>query len=833
MINVGDILELAVTLTGGGISVTLTRAGQVVTATCTVGHNLVDGQVVMIVGATQTEYNGAVTVTVVSSKVFTYVITGTPVMPATGTITVLNLTYVWAFWDNTTIATKLPRVQKLVNRGGVLSFSVTATDALAQVDTASDTITVNEPPTISALTVSVNDQPAGYTTVVTVTWADPDYTAGNVTLALTDESSQLVAAGSGVTTFSGIIVPADEILTLTITDPDGGVTTMDIDLRVVDAPLVNLVGGVEPRAQRIGTGQDVQFKAMATHATDAVITQIRWTFTTGGGWAANDTQNVVPSLVAGTTTYHASLTKDVSGETPGVKSVVVRATASDGAFKDVTVSLRLVANASPVIDQFEFPTIVLNEATDLAVIATDVDGDPLTHTWSITRPITSIVTTGTNTVMTSIVAAGGVATAVVTAHGLVTGQQVAVAGADQVEYNGAHVVTVINAATFTFPVAGSPAAATGTLNLIVLTGAVACVDHNVPLRRDITISGAEVDAYNNDVIRVDTATDPDSLTADVVPSPVSVTSITRSGSTATVTATHGLVVDQHVVIGGADQTEYGGDHIVLSVPTADTFTYTVSGTPATPATGVISMVPVPVDEGGANTVLATTHIGNPVTILPSTAVITGSLTVADPLGGTTTRAIPAILITGDLAITGVVGQAFTHVIVAMGTGTITYSVTGTLPAGLQLVGDTIQGIPQAEGLTTVTLVAENAAGVAQQELEITITGVAVAPPPPTNLRVFSMNFNAFYTTGQDIPVRWTVTRDLLVTLSSTVLEFRTVADVLKLTVTVAAGLDTYTLANSVLVSQFGEEPTAFLVRAYAKRDGSLSTSYQEIKVNKA
>ncbi len=63
-------------------------------------------------------------------------------------------------------------------------------------------------------------------------------------------------------------------------------------------------------------------------------------------------------------------------------------------------------------------------------------------------------------------------------------------------------------------------------------------------------------------------------------------SITRTGSTATVTcSSHGLEVGERVTISGASQSEYNGTFTVTSVPTAYTFTYTVSGSPATPATG--------------------------------------------------------------------------------------------------------------------------------------------------------------------------------------------------------------------------------------------------------
>lgn len=70
---------------------------------------------------------------------------------------------------------------------------------------------------------------------------------------------------------------------------------------------------------------------------------------------------------------------------------------------------------------------------------------------------------------------------------------------------------------------------------------------------------------------------------------LSVSSITRSGSTATVTfaTAHGYAVNQVVNISGANETEYNGDFFVVSATTND-LTITVSGAPASPATGTIT-----------------------------------------------------------------------------------------------------------------------------------------------------------------------------------------------------------------------------------------------------
>jgi len=73
------------------------------------------------------------------------------------------------------------------------------------------------------------------------------------------------------------------------------------------------------------------------------------------------------------------------------------------------------------------------------------------------------------------------------------------------------------------------------------------------------------------------------------------TTITSSGATATATcAAHGLVNGTKAVIKGADQPEYDGV-VTVTVTGADTFTYPISGTPATPATGTIITTGVVID----------------------------------------------------------------------------------------------------------------------------------------------------------------------------------------------------------------------------------------------
>ena len=75
------------------------------------------------------------------------------------------------------------------------------------------------------------------------------------------------------------------------------------------------------------------------------------------------------------------------------------------------------------------------------------------------------------------------------------------------------------------------------------------------------------------------------------PTTYSVSGITRSSSTATATTAlaHGFKVGDHVVVAGATQTDYNGEVEILTVPSTTTFTYSVSNSPATPATGTITV----------------------------------------------------------------------------------------------------------------------------------------------------------------------------------------------------------------------------------------------------
>jgi type IV pilus assembly protein PilY1 len=142
-------------------------------------------------------------------------------------------------------------------------------------------------------------------------------------------------------------------------------------------------------------------------------------------------------------------------------------------------------------------------------------------------------------VSASIVRSGTTATVTTaTAHGFSNGASVSISGATQNEYNGTFTIAVTSATEFTYAVPEyPPTPATGSYTASLPSASVK-----------------------------------------------SVTSITRSGSTATVTLSgHGYTNGQSITISGATQAAYNGTFTISGV-TADTFTYTVTVGP-TPLAG--------------------------------------------------------------------------------------------------------------------------------------------------------------------------------------------------------------------------------------------------------
>lgn len=210
------------------------------------------------------------------------------------------------------------------------------------------------------------------------------------------------------------------------------------------------------------------------------------------------------------------------------------------------------------------------------------------------------------------------------------------------------------------------------------------------------------------------------------------------------------------------------------------------------------------------------------------SIFVGELTVTDPLGASSTRSIPSVIITSSLDNSGTLNSNLTYVPHAMGVQPITWAATG-LPSGLSLVNGTIVGVPSVAGVTNSTLVATSPQGSDTRTVVFRIVAQPVAPLSPNNIRINGSGTNPRYRSGEDVTVQWTITTDGGA-IPSTVVELRDVSGSLKSTLSYPQGEDIATISNAEIISVFGSE-TSFTVRVYAERGGIRSIIPAEVRVN--
>ena len=177
------------------------------------------------------------------------------------------------------------------------------------------------------------------------------------------------------------------------------------------------------------------------------------------------------------------------------------------------------------------------------------------------------------------------------------------ANIDFIQEGAGHALEIDTASTYTFDNLrlagyGADAGDDAALDITASTGTVTINVINGGDTPTFKTAGATVVINNTKTVQITTR---DAKTGDLVatafvaveaaaggdlPANVTVT-ISRTGSVASVAHTaHGMVNGQNVVIRKADQQEYNGVFTITNV-TANAYDYTVSGTPATPATGTI------------------------------------------------------------------------------------------------------------------------------------------------------------------------------------------------------------------------------------------------------
>ncbi|WP_341902950.1 PilC/PilY family type IV pilus protein [Polaromonas sp. YR568] len=202
-------------------------------------------------------------------------------------------------------------------------------------------------------------------------------------------------------------------------------------------------------------------------------------------------------------------------------------------------------------------------------------------------------------------------------------------------------------------------------------------------------------------------------------SPISVSSIVRSGTTATVTTSsnHGLTSGDTVSISGANQSEYNGNKASVTVTGATTFTFTVPEYPVTPALGTYSAS----RPGAPQTVTSITRSGSTATVtLPGHGFTSGqSVTIS---GATQAQ------YNGTFTVTPINVNSFSY--------TLTEGPVSPAGGGTAKVGSTTRnieaynsnptpGVVRATGSTTVTVTTTANHGFSAGN-QVTISGVADA-----------------------------------------------------------------------------------------------------------
>lgn len=397
--------------------------------------------------------------------------------------------------------------------------------------------------------------------------------------------------------------------------------------------------------ERGGAAQQLRHTSLSVnYTTSPAAPRKLYTFCPSGASCNADLTNAANAFA----TSNASLTAGMFGSSSSVnistltRSGTTATVATSGNHGFTTGDSITIANASPSnyngtftitrVDNTHF-TYPVTEYPPISVSPTN----PTNYTASLpSAPKTVTLTRSGNTV-----------TATSTAHGYINLQTVTISGANQSAYNGNFVIGGVTADTFTYTVAESPVTAasggtatgektatggcpapcmvsfaiasvtrsgtTVTVNTAVNNNFLPTVGKVINLSGVVDGSGNPVAEYTGNVtttswnnptnnrsftftVAVSPATPATGTITASIPSAVqTITSLTRSGTTATAVtaATHGYSSGEQINIGGtagANEGPYVGTFAIVATGTTnivnDTFTYTIATTPATPASGV-------------------------------------------------------------------------------------------------------------------------------------------------------------------------------------------------------------------------------------------------------
>jgi hypothetical protein len=324
-------------------------------------------------------------------------------------------TYCWFWWDGTSTTTAVPTVQKVLNIGGTLSFSVLQSDAYGRSETYNSSIVVNAPPVIiGAPSISQNGALFAFNSVLSSVAYDPEHPGGvelsfawfNGTLPLGSGTTTVLSTGTYRNQLA-VAVSADQTLTQTITDTSNGVTRLNYSLAGsapagLQASSSSISNSISNSANNlsemvIGPGQSVIFTAYARDTTAGQL-QFLWTAGTLNGWSSG-TQIVSTPSPLPTGMYESQVTLSVANQTAGVK--VVDCTVTNLATQqeiEISSSVNLVAPGLPVITGISTDAPYISGASGVSqagyvhftVVAADPNGALPDCEWTFTQPAVTL-----------------------------------------------------------------------------------------------------------------------------------------------------------------------------------------------------------------------------------------------------------------------------------------------------------------------------------------------------------------------------------------------------------------------------------------------------------
>ena len=257
-----------------------------------------------------------------------------------------------------------------------------------------------------------------------------------------------------------------------------------------------------------------------------------------------------------------------------VNSTTAKATvASTAGFVAGTTQVT-ISGATPAAFNGTYTVASVTNATTFTYIVSSAQG-------LATAPGAAATNTNTATVITS------------AAHGLAVGGSFTMYAANPTNYNGTFTVaSVINTTSFTYTVAGTPSANTVSGVYLVRGGsttvfASTSVAHGFLVGQIVQISATSPSAWNGSYTIATASGNNFSFTTPTVLPTVTTLGTASTSTVVTVTATvpnHGFSSLDSVIVEGAVPAGFNGTWTVLTVPNANTFTFSTGSALASPTT---------------------------------------------------------------------------------------------------------------------------------------------------------------------------------------------------------------------------------------------------------